>query len=205
VNYLHTWILQGTCEVVSAVNKSRLVDPNLWTVDLLVTTGVTLTAPQIHTSPSISPVDSVKAAKVRSADWPNNMTKKVNTCTDLLLLQVLLSEKHWHVKQTDSGATKEGCSLDGGLPISPLSHTANIMTILTVTHPQDSWFTFCLRCSWKLVLLQLQKEQWLSKSRHICWQHCLNTEDIFGKSPKIHQTIQQVLWPSTENCVASHE
>jgi hypothetical protein len=31
------------------------------------------------------------------------------------------------------------------------------------------------------------------------------TEDIFGKPPKIHQTIQQVMWPSTENCVASYE
>ena len=68
LNYPHTCSLQGTCEAVSAVNKSRLVDPNLWTVDLLVTTGVTLTAPQIHISPFISPTGSVKAAKMRSAD-----------------------------------------------------------------------------------------------------------------------------------------
>jgi len=33
----------------------------------------------------------------------------------------------------------------------------------------------------------------------------LNTEDISGKPPKIYQTIQQVMWPSEENCVASHE
>jgi hypothetical protein len=54
-------------------------------VDLLVTTGVILTAPQIHTSSSISPTESVQAANVHSADWPNNMTikRKVNTCTDL--------------------------------------------------------------------------------------------------------------------------
>jgi hypothetical protein len=51
----------------------------------------------------------------------------------------------------------------------------------------------------------IKKEQWLSKNRHIYWKHCLNTEDIFGKPPKIHQTIQQVMWPSTENYMASHE